>query len=72
MDTNTTGTRGGPGGRDRIMAAKRRKNTRKKVFFGIYLLVMPKYWGKLIFRFPEVGEKQKTKKKKRVRQTARQ
>ena len=32
-------------------------------FFCIYLLVMPKYWGKQILthgRFPEVGQKQKT------------
>ena len=31
---------------------------------------MPKYWGKQIFahgRFPEVGQKQKTEKKKRER-----
>ena len=29
----------------------------------MYLLVMPKYWGKQIFthgRFPKVGQKQKT------------
>ena len=36
---------------------------------------MPKYWGKQIFthgRFPEVGKKQKTeKKKKRERETER-
>ena len=35
---------------------------------GIYLLVMPKYWGKQIFTqgsFPEVGQKQKTEKKER-------
>ena len=34
---------------------------------------MPKYWGKQIFthgRFPEVGEKQKTEKKKRKRRRA--
>ena len=38
------------------------------MFFCIYLLVMPKYWGKQIFahgRFPEVDQKQKTEKKKR-------
>ena len=37
------------------------------MFFCIYLLVMPKYWGKQIFshgRFPEVGQKQKTEKKR--------
>ena len=68
---NTPGTAGGPGGRDRTLAvAKNRmkmtffsggkKITQKKYFFCIYLLVMPKYWGKQIFthgRFPEVGEK---------------
>ena len=34
----------------------------------MYLLVMPKYWGKQIFThgsFPEVGEKQKSRKKKK-------
>ena len=34
----------------------------------MYLLVMPKYWGKQIFSlgsFPEVGQKQKTEKRKR-------
>ena len=34
----------------------------------IYLLVMPKYWGKQIFahgRFPEVGQKQKTEKERK-------
>ena len=33
----------------------------------MFLLVMPKYWGKQIFMhgsFPELGEKQKTKEKK--------
>ena len=36
-------------------------------YFFIYLLVMPKYWGKQIFThgsFPEVGQKQKTKKER--------
>ena len=55
---NTPGTAGGPGGRDRTLAVKSRKNVRKitfflkkikftqqKYFFCIYLLVMPKYWG---------------------------
>ena len=39
----------------------------KKNFFCIYLLVMPKYWGKNYFAqgsFPKVGQKQKTEKKK--------
>ena len=34
-----------------------------KIFFCIYLLVMPKYWGKNYFAhgsFPEMGQKQKT------------
>ena len=34
---------------------------------------MPKYWGKQIFehrRFPEVGQKQKTEKKRRERERA--
>ena len=38
------------------------------IFFCIYLLVMSKYWGKQIFthgRFPKVGQKQKTERKKR-------
>ena len=55
-------------GRDRTLAVKNRKINKKsalpkkKFFFCIYLIVMPKYWGKQIFthgRFPEVGEKQK-------------
>ena len=36
----------------------------------IFLLVMPKYWGKQIIThrsFPEVGEKKKAEKKKRKR-----
>ena len=40
----------------------KKKWPKKNIFFCIYLLVMPKYWGKQIFthgRFPEVGEKQK-------------
>ena len=55
------GTRGGPGGRDRMLAVKSLKIARKSVF-------LRKYWGKQIFahgRFPEVGEKQKTEGKKR-------
>ena len=38
----------------------RKKNYLNFFFFCIHLLVMPKYWGKQIFRhgrFPEVGEK---------------
>ena len=36
----------------------------------MYLLVMPKYWGKQIFahgRFPAVGQKQKTEREKERR-----
>ena len=77
---NTPGTSGGPGGPDRTLAvAKNRakmtffsggkKNYLKKFFFFcIYLLVMPKYWVKNYFThgiFPEVGQKQKTEKKKK-------
>ena len=46
---------------------------RKKIlnlFFCIYLLVIPNNWGKQIFAhgiFPEVGQKQKTEKKKTQR-----
>ena len=48
--------------------AQKNKITLKKYFFCIYILVMPKYWGKQIFahrRFPEVGQKQKTERKRR-------
>ena len=58
---NTPGTAGGPGGRDRTLAVKQKK-------LHIYLLLMPKYWGKQIFahvRFLKVGQKQKTVKRKR-------
>ena len=86
---NTPGTAGGPGGRDRTLAVKSRKNGKKNllffrkkikftppIFFCIYLLVMPKYWGKNYFAhgsFPEVGQKQKTEKKeeKKKRRTER-
>ena len=54
----TPGTAGGPGGRYRTLT----------VFFCIYLLDMPKYWGKQIFahgRFLEVGEKQETERKEK-------
>ena len=62
---NTPGTAVCPGDRDRTLAVKSRKSAEKSVFC-IYLLVMPKYWGKQIFSlgsFPEVGQKQKTEKK---------
>ena len=48
--------------------SKVNKETEKRdIFFCIYLLVMPKYWGGNYFahgRFPEVGQKQKTEKKR--------
>ena len=77
---NTPGTAGGPGGRDRMLAVKSRKTLENQFFFVkkkipkkhffccIYLLVMPKYWGKQIFthgRYSEVGQKQKTERKRR-------
>ena len=81
FEDNTPGTAGGPGGLDRTLAVKRKKIVRKsfffvnklklppkKYFFCIYLLVMPKYWGKNYFAhgsFPEVGQKQKTEKERR-------
>ena len=43
------------------------QKTLENQFCCIYLLVMPKYWGKQIFThgsFPEVGQKQKTEGKK--------
>ena len=46
---------------------KNKKYLKKIFFLHIYFLVMPKYWGKQIFthgRFPEVGQKQKTGRKK--------
>ena len=67
---NTPGTVGGPGGRDRTLAVKSKKIAQKsgffrekikinqkKYFFCIYLLVMPKYWGKQIS--PRSGSKAK-------------
>ena len=64
------GTVGGPVGRDQTLAVKSRKIkfTPPQKNVCIYLLVMPKYWGRNYFahgRFPEVGQKQKTEKKKR-------
>ena len=81
-EKNTPGTAGGPGGRDRTLAVKSKKNRSKITFFFrgkknypknifffcIYLLDMPKYWGKQIFahgRFPEVGQKQKTERERK-------
>ena len=77
---NTPGTRGGSGFRNRTLA-KKQKNARKSFFFvkknnnylnifilQIFLLDMPKYWGKQISMhgsFPKVGQKQKTVQKKK-------
>ena len=81
---NTPGTAGNPGGRDQTLAVKSRnffenqlffikknKNYLTNIFFCIYLLVMPKYWGEQIFThgiFPEVVQKQKTEKKERKKE----
>ena len=79
-DWNTPGTAGGPGGRAQGLAVKSWKDARKSVFFlrkkikiskfffCIYLLVIPKYWVNNYFthgRFPELGQKQKTEKKRK-------
>ena len=78
--SNTPGTAGGPGGRDRTLALKSRKTQKNNLFFVkkyklflfcIYLLFMPKYWGKNYCAhgsFPEVDQKQKTEKKERKRE----
>ena len=79
--TNTPGTAGGPGGRDRTLAVKSRKLSEKTLFFlkkikfcqiffffCIFFLVMPKYWGEQIFahgRFPEVTKAEVGEEKKR-------
>ena len=39
---NTPGTAGGPGGRDRTLAVKSRKNRRKSVFFRTKIKITPK------------------------------
>ena len=54
---NTTETRGGPGGRDRTLAMKRRRKTPKNQ-------LLPKYWGKQIF---SLGSSPKRVKSKRQR-----
>ena len=78
----TTGTADGPGGRDQTLAVKTRKLAQKSVcfrkkikttqkiyIFCIYLLVMPKYWGKQIPRSgskaKDAEKKEKEKKKKK-------
>ena len=75
LDTNTPGTKGGPGGRYRTLAVKFKEKTpinqlffvkiKKNYlhFFCIYLLLYQNIGGKQIFThrsFPEVGQKQKT------------
>ena len=49
-----------------------KKKLQKNIFFCIYLLVMPKYWGKQIFthgRFPEgSGSKAKDGERKKERE----
>ena len=77
---NTPGTVGGPGGGDRTLAVESRKRPKNQFFFVknkfypknifllfIYLLVMPKYWGKQIFSFesfPWSGSKAKDVKER--------
>ena len=51
---NTPGTAGGPGGHDRTLAEQTEKMP-ENLFFDIYLLVMPKYWGKQIFTLGTIG-----------------
>ena len=78
--TNTPGTAGGPGGRDRTLAVKSRKTAENhsfffvkklilpNIFFCIYLLVTPKYLERNNFahgRFPKVDQKQKTEGEKK-------
>ena len=69
MERNTPGTAGGPGGRDRTLAVKRRKNSQKSVFFRKKIkITLKKYWVKNYFthgRFHEVGQKQKTEREKK-------
>ena len=82
----TPGTAGGPGGRDRTLALKSRKNVQKITFFSqknkiyppkifffcIYLLVMPKYWVKNYFTHGRFSEVgQKQKTEKREREKER-
>ena len=54
MTSDTPGTRGVPGGLDRMLAVKRRKIALKYTIFSL--------WS-----FSEVGQKKKTEKKKRER-----
>ena len=76
--SNTPGTRGWSRLRDRTPAvAKNRakmtffsgggKNYLKKYFFCIYLLVMPKYWGKRTGDSPKWVKSRRCRKKKKKR-----
>ena len=59
---NTPGSRGWSRHRDRTLAVPKKRNYLKLRKRKIFLLFMPKYWGKQIFRhgsFPKVGQKQK-------------
>ena len=80
--SNTPGTAGGPGGREQTLAVKSRKTLENLLFlvqklklpktiffFCIYLLVMPKYWGKPIFThgsFPKVGQKHNMERERKT------
>ena len=59
----------GPGSAtERWPCRKKNENNQKKIFLKIFLLVMPKYWGKQIFThgsFPKVGEKKKADEEKK-------
>ena len=43
-EKNTPGTAGGPGGRDRTLAVKRRKNSQKSVFFRKKIKIILNYF----------------------------
>ena len=72
-EEKTPGTRGWSRLCDRTLAVKSKEKPEIKkghifFFFGIYLLVMPKYCGKQILSFwisPKVGQKQKTEERRK-------
>ena len=71
LERNTPGTAGGPGGRDRTLAVKSRKNILKSTFliFSSYAKIL---WGKL-FRtreIPQSGPKAKDGEKRKKRERA--
>ena len=81
MNLNNPGTSGGPGGHDGTIKSRKNgqksffrtkiKITQKKIFFWHISSSYAKYWGKQIFthgRFPEVGQKQKTEKRKKEKE----